>query len=113
MQKFSRIDEAKYFTPDPSIIKKYAAFVIPLYLNGKIKCDEVLMDEYLELYKKAVKYKNANVICDLEVAAIKLVIQENPMTAGGYEQFRKEIENKCPKLEKFLKSWVNDPKTYS
>jgi len=112
MKKFSAINEAKYFTPDPSVLKKYAAFVIPLYLSGKIKCDEVLLDEYLELYKKAVKSKNMNVICDLEIQAVKLVLQENPMTAGGYEQFKKEIDNKCPRLEKFLKTYFNDPKTF-
>jgi hypothetical protein len=112
MKKFSTINEAKYFTPDPSVLKKYAAFVMPLYITGKVKCDEVLLDEYLELYKKGVKLKNMNVICDLEIQAIKLVLQENPMTPGGYEQFKKEIENKCPRLEKFLKTYINEPKTY-
>jgi hypothetical protein len=112
MKKFTTINEAKYFTPDPSVLKKYASFVIPLYLTGKVKCDDVLLDEYLELYKKAVKLKNMNVICDLEIQAIKLVLQENPMSAGGYEQFKKEIENKCPRLEKFLKTYINEPKTY-
>ena len=113
MKKFSKINETKYFTPDPSILKKYAAFVIPLYITGKAKCDEVLLDEYLELYKKSVKMKSMNMICDLEIMAVKLVLQENPMTPGGYEQFKKEIENKCPRLEKFLKTYINDPKTYT
>jgi hypothetical protein len=113
MKKFSNeINEGKIFIPDPSVLKKYAAFVIPLYITGKVKCDEVLLDEYLELYKKGVKVKNANVISDLEVAAVKLVLQENPMTQGGYETFKKEIENKCPRLEKFLKVYINDPKIF-
>jgi hypothetical protein len=112
MKKFSSINEAKYFTPDPSVLKKYAAFIIPLYITGKVKCDEVLLDEYLELYKKGVKVKNTNVICDLEIIAVKLVLQENPMSAAGYEQFKKELENKCPKLEKFLKIYINDPKVF-
>ncbi len=112
MKKFSTINEGKYFTTDPSVLKKYAAFIIPLYITGKVKCDEVLLDEYLELYKKAVKAKNMNVICDLEIQAVKLVLQENPMTAGGYEVFKKEIENKCPRLEKFLKTYINEPKIF-
>ena len=112
MKKFSTINEGKYFTPDPSVLKKYAAFIIPLYITGKVKCDEVLLDEYLELYKKAVKAKNMNVICDLEIQAVKLALQENPMTAGGYEVFKKEIENKCPRLEKFLKTYINEPKIF-
>lgn len=113
MNKFSnQVNEGKIFIPDPSILKKYAAFIIPLYLTGKVKCDEVLLDEYLELYKKNVKERNANVISDLEISAVKLVLQENPMTQGGYETFKKEIENKCPKLEKFLKSYINDSKSF-
>lgn len=112
MKKFSKINEAKYFTPDPSVIKRYAGFIIPLYIFNKIKYDEVLLDEYLELYKKQVKDKNMNVICELEVMAIKAVIGENPMTPAGYETLKKEIENKCPKLEKFLRVYLTDPKSY-
>ena len=30
----------------------------------------------------------------------------------GYDKYKKEIENKCPRLEKFLKTYMNEPKTY-
>jgi len=79
MKKFTnQVNEGKMFIPDPSILKKYAAFIIPLYITGKVKCDEVLLDEYLELYKKGVKVKNANVVSDLEIAAVKLVQSPRP-----------------------------------
>lgn len=113
MQKFSEINEGKVFITDPSIIKKYAAFVMPLYIIGKIKCDENLLDEYLDLYKKQVKSKNTNVVCDLEVAAVRLVIQENPMNQTGFDILKKEIADKCPRLEKFLRSYIIDPKNYT
>jgi hypothetical protein len=112
MKKFSTINEAKYFTPDPSVIKKYAGFIIPLYIFGKLKYEDVLLDEYLELYKRQVKDKNMNVLCDLEVIAVRAVLQENPMTPAGYETLKKEIENKCPKLERFLRTYIIDSKTY-
>ena len=54
MKKFSKINEAKLFIADPSIVKRYAAFIMPLYITGRVKCDENLLDEYLELYKKRV-----------------------------------------------------------
>jgi len=112
MKKFSKLNEAKYFNPDPSVIKRYAGFIIPLFIYGKLKYEDVLLDEYLELYKRQVKDKNLNVICDLEIMAVKAVLQENPMTAAGYEVLKKELDNKCPKLEKFLRSYIIDPKTY-
>jgi hypothetical protein len=112
MKKFSKINEAKYFSPDPSVIKRYAGFIIPLYIFGKLKCEEAFLDEYLELYKKGVKDKNMNVICDLEVMAVKFVIGETPMNAAGYETLKKELEKGCPKLEKFLRSYIIDQKTY-
>jgi hypothetical protein len=36
--------------------------------------------------------------------AIKLVL-ENPLNQGGYENLLKEINNKCPKLERFLRQY--------
>ncbi len=113
MQKFSQIYEGKSFIPDPSIIKKYAAYIMPLYFTGKLRYDDQFMDEYLELNKKGVKNKSMNIVCDLEIQAVKAVIQENPMSSGGYETLKKEIENKCPRLEKFLRTYITDPKNFS
>jgi len=112
MKKFSKINEAKLFIADPSIVKRYAAFIMPLYITGRVKCDENLLDEYLELYKKSGHFKNSNVVCDMEILAIKSVLQENPMTQSGFEVLKKEIDNKCPKLEKFLRPYLIDSKTY-
>jgi len=112
MKKFSKIYEGKMFIPDPSIIKKYAAYIIPVYLSGKLKYDDQFMDEYLELNKKSFKSKSSNVVCDLEIQAVKLVIQENPMTESGYETLKKEIDNKCPRLEKFIRTYILDPKSF-
>ena len=74
MKKFSTMNEGKIFMPDPSVIKAYASYIIPLYLTGKIKCDEKLLDEYLEMNKKVNKIKSPNVVLDIEIMAIKAVL---------------------------------------
>jgi hypothetical protein len=107
MEKFTKVVESKRFIPDPSILKKYAAYIVPLYLNGLIKCDEKLIDEYLDLYKTANKYKNLNTVTDLEIAAIKNIF-ENPTTITGFGQVKSDVENKCVKLQNFLKKYLQD-----
>lgn len=104
MKKFSQINEAKNFLPDPSIIKKYASFIIPLYLQGELTCDDKLIDEWLEMNKSKEKEKNRNMVCDLEIKAIKNIFS-NPLTQTGYNELKLEIEKKCPKLELFLKKY--------
>ena len=111
MQKFSKIDEAKKFMPDPTLLKKYSAFIIPLYMTGALKCDESLLDEYLEMNKKTNKYQNSNVVCDLEIEAIKNVL-ENPTTIYGFNLLKKEIEDGCPKLIAFLKRYFQNKTTF-
>jgi len=111
MQKFSKIDEAKRFLPDPSLLKKYASFIIPLYVNGNLKGDESLIDEYLEMNKKSNKYQNSNVVCDLEIDAIKNIL-DNPTTISGFNQLKKEIEDGCPKLQQFLRKFVQNKDTF-
>jgi len=112
MKKFSELnEESKYFMPDPSIVKKYASFIIPFYLNGVLKVDDSLIDEYLEMNKKQNREKNTNIVCGLEIIAVKLLI-DNPLTQTGYENLEKEINNKCPKLEKYLRLFVIDPKNF-
>lgn len=108
MKKFSTMNEGKIFMPDPSVIKAYASYIIPLYLTGKIKCDEKLLDEYLEMNKKVNKIKSPNVVLDIEIMAIKAVL-ESPLSQAGYEGLIKEIQNKCPKLEKFLRIYYSNP----
>ena len=107
MLKFSQINEAKKFYPDPSIIKRYAAFIIPLYLSGELKCDEKLIDEWLEMNKNKEKEKNRNMVCDLEVKAIKN-IHSNPLTPTGYMELKLDIEKKCPKLDVFLRKFYQN-----
>jgi hypothetical protein len=102
MEKFSAINERKIFITDPSIIKKYASFIIPFYITGEITCDTKLIDEYLEMNKTSQRVKSANLICDLEVLAVKQIL-DNPLTPRGYEQLRQDIEKGCIKLERFLK----------
>lgn len=104
MLKFTQINEGKNFIPDPSIIKKYASFIIPLYIQGELECDEKLIDEWLEMNKSKEKNKNKNLISDLEIKAIKNIFS-NPMTSNGYNELKIEIEKKCPKLESFLKKF--------
>ena len=106
MKKFSQINEAKIFTPDPSVIKKYAARIIPLYITGDLPLkDPKLLDEWLEMNKTREAHKNENIICDLEILAIKNVL-DSPLTSMGYEQLRSEIDNKCPKLERFMRPYL-------
>jgi hypothetical protein len=106
MKKFSQINEAKIFTPDPSIIKKYAARIIPLYITGDlIVKDAKLIDEWLEMYKSNQAHKNANIICDLEIIAIKNIF-DSPLTSNGYTQLVTDIDNKCPRLERFLRPYI-------
>lgn len=112
MLKFSdKVNEAKKFSPDPSIIKKYASFIIPLYITGELKCQPNLLTEYLEMNKPVSYEKNRNIICDLEVEAIKQVL-DNPMTKNGYEQLEYELVNKCIKLERFLRTYLRDKKIF-
>jgi len=111
MEKFTKVVESKRFIPDPSILKKYASFIIPLYLNGQLKCDEKLIDEYLELYKSANKYKNINNVTDLEIIAIKNIF-DNPTTISGFNQMKLDVDNKCPKLQNFLKKNLQDPSQF-
>ena len=108
MKKFSTMNEGKIFMPDPSVIKTYASYIIPLYLTGKIKCDEKLLDEYLEMNKRANRVKSPNVVLDIEILAVKAVI-ESPLSQTGYDNLLKEIQNKCPKLEKFLRIYYSNP----
>jgi hypothetical protein len=102
------MNEGKIFMPDPSIIKTYASYIVPLYLTGKIKCDEKLLDEYLEMNKRANRVKSPNVVLDIEIMAVKAVI-ESPLSQTGYDNLLKEIQNKCPKLEKFLRQYYSNP----
>lgn len=104
MKKFSNVSEAKVFYPDPSIIKNYATPIIALYIIGKLSCDQRLIDEWLEMHKGVEKLKNANVLCDLDILAIKN-IHENPNTQAGYNQVKLDIENKCIKLETFMRKF--------
>jgi hypothetical protein len=106
MKKFSQINEAKIFTPDPSIIKKYAARIITLYITGDLVIkDTKLIDEWLEMCKSNQIHKNENIVCDLEIIAIKNVL-DNPLTVNGYAQLVADIDNKCPRLERFLRPYL-------
>jgi hypothetical protein len=105
MEKFTKVLESKRFIPDPSIIKKYASYIIPLYLNGILKCEDKLLDEYLELYKGGNRFKNANTVTDIEILAIKNIF-ENPTTLSGFTQLKSDIENKCVKLQNFLRKYL-------
>ena len=107
MLKFSQINEAKNFFPDPSIIKKYASFIIPLYLTGELECDEKYITEWLEMNKSKERIKNKNMICDLEIVALKNIF-DAPLSENGYAKIRADIEKKCPKLEAFLKKFYQD-----
>ena len=106
MKKFSKINEAKIFTPDPSIIKKYAARIINLYITGDLVIkDTKLIDEWLEMYKSNQSHKNANIICDLEIMAIKNIF-DSPLTSNGYAQLVADVDSKCPRLERFLRPYI-------
>jgi hypothetical protein len=104
MVKFTEINESKNFLPDPSIIKKYASFIIPLYLQGELPCDVRLIDEWLQMNNSKEKEKNRNMVCDLEIKAIRNIFS-NPLTFSGYNELKVEIEKKCPKLEIFLRKF--------
>jgi hypothetical protein len=109
MKKFTqKIDEGKTFVVDPTLIKTYASFVIPFYISGKLKCDYRLVDEWLEMHKNQNSAKFANYVYDIEIMAVKAVL-ENPMTQAGYENLQKEVASKCPKLERFLRQMYQDP----
>ncbi len=107
MQKFT---ESVKFIPDPSIIKKYASYIIPLYLTREIKCDTKLIDEYLEMYQGANFEKNTNMISDLEILAVKNIF-DDPLTSQGFQQIKNDLHNKSAKLEMFLRK--NLPKHIS
>lgn len=111
MQKFSKIDESKRFIPDPSLLKIYASYIIPLYLNGNLKIDDSLVDEYLEMNKKSNRYTNSNIVCDLEIESIKNIL-DNPTTINGFTQLKKEIEDGCPKLQTFLKKYLQNKDSF-
>jgi hypothetical protein len=106
MQKFTEINEGKTFLPDPTIIKKYASYIIPLYLNGELKCDKKFLDEYLAIMKSGERDRNKNYVCDLEVMAIKNIFS-TPLNLAGYNDLLKDIDSKCPKLEKFMKKYYS------
>jgi len=112
MQKFTKIDESKRFIPDPSLLKKYSSFIIPLYINGNIKIEDSLLDEYLEMNKKSNRYQNSNVVCDLEIEAVKRIL-ENPTTISGFTQLKREIEDGCPKLQTFLRKFQQNKDTFN
>lgn len=103
MQKFT---ESVKFIPDPSIIKKYASFIIPFYITRELKCDVKLIDEYLDMFSSKNFTKNTNMISELEILACKNII-DDPMTPQGYQQLKNDIENKCYKLEIFLKKNIS------
>lgn len=107
MLKFSQINESKNFFPDPSILKKYASFIIPLYIQGELECESKLIDEWLEMNKSKERDKNKNMICDLEIKALKNIF-DNPLSSNGYTQIKNDIEKKCVKLEIFLRKFYQD-----
>lgn len=109
MLKFSQINEGKKFYPDPSVIKRYASYIIPLYIQGELKCDDRLIDEWLEIHKSKEREKNEMMICDLEILAVKNII-DNPISQNGYLLLKREIDEKCPKLEKFLRKFLQKTK---
>lgn len=112
MKKFSQVNEGKTFLADPSVIKKYANYIVPLYINGTLKCDEKLIDEWFEMNSKSNRGKSANLVLDIEILAVKQVV-DNPLTQSGYERLQQEISAKCPKLERFLRQHYANPKNFS
>lgn len=105
------MDEAKKFMPDPTLLKSYASFIVPLYITGHIKIEDNLLDEYLEMNKKSNRFQNSNVVCDLEIEAVKNVL-DNPTTINGFTQLKKEIEDGCPKLNLFLKRYLQNKDSF-
>jgi hypothetical protein len=55
------------------------------------------------MYKSSQKHKNENVVCDLEIIAVKQVLSD-PLTKAGYTQLVDDIDRKFEKLEKFIKN---------
>ena len=111
IKKFSQINESKKFMVDPAIIKKYASFIIPLYITGELTCPKNLLDEYLEMNKSSQAFKTSNVVCDLEIMAIKN-IHSSPITEQGFNQLKTDIRNKCIKLERFLRKYIQRPNDF-
>lgn len=107
MQKFTKLEESKKFIPDAKLLKSYAAYIIPLYINKLLKIDDSLLNEYLEMNKKTNSYQNTNFVSDLEIEAIKSVL-ENPTTINGFSQLKKEVEGGCPKLQNFLRKYFQN-----
>lgn len=106
IKKFEIVNESKIFMADPSIIKTYASRIIPFYITGELKCDEKYLDEWLEMNKSKNKEDNTNVVCDLEVKAVRAVIGSDPTTHNGYLILRDDIERKNEKLERFIKKII-------
>lgn len=111
MRKFSQVNEGKVFLADPSVIKKYAGFIVPLYLNGFIKCDERLVEEWVDANRKANRERSANTILDIELMAVRLVV-DNPLSQTGFERLQQEIAAKCPKLERLLRQYYGKPENF-
>ena len=105
MEKFSNISEGKRFLPNPELLKKYASFIIPLYLDRTLSCDKRLIDEYLEMSRSTQFEKNKSIVSDLEVLAIKNIFP-SPLTQSGYIQIKYDIDHKCKKLEMFLRKHI-------
>ena len=105
------MDEAKKFMPDPTLLKSYASFIVPLYITGHIKIEDSLLDEYLEMNKKSNRFQNSKVVCDLEIEAVKNVL-DNPTTINGFTQLKKEIEDGCPKLNLFLRRYLQNKDSF-
>lgn len=111
MKKFSQVNEGKVFLADPSVIKKYAGFIVPLFVSGVLKCDDKLVDEWFESNTKTNRAKSSNLVLDIEILAIKQVL-DNPLTQAGYEKLQQEIAAKCPKLERFMRNQYANSKNF-
>ena len=61
------------------------------------------------MHKSKERVKNIGMICDLEIMAVKQII-DNPLTTTGFTQLKEELEKKCPKLEKFMRKYYRDTK---
>ena len=105
MQKFTELDlnENKKFFADPRIIKRYASYIIPLYVTGDLKCEPRLLDEWFLMNMSKEKVKNLDMVSDLEILAVRNVLDSSPITPNGYTQLKLDINNKCLKLERFLR----------
>ncbi len=108
MKKFTELNEGKIFISDPSVRKTYAAYIIPVYITGKVKCDSKLIEEWLAHNKPSNRTKGVNYLFDIEILAVKQIL-DNPTTQVGFEALKKEIDAKCPKLERFLRQHYSVP----